>query len=266
MAGKPDEFFAVPGYDLCTGLGTPNGVNLINALIPVARNGFLTIGVNPPTGSALLNSSTQQVFVTVNDVYGVTNATVTAAIPGITNITFLNNGQSPDATAGDNIYSATFNVPASTNPITMTVIATATNEIAVTNVINYSIVQPPPNDNFANATKVPAAGGSYLENNRFATIETNEPSHDGDASVAASLWWQWTPASSTNVFINTIGSKIDNVLAVYTGNALTSLQQVAATNSSLSQYKPAQISFNAPGGHDVSYCRRQCQFKLGRLG
>lgn len=26
------NFFAVPGYDLCTGLGTPNGTNLINAL------------------------------------------------------------------------------------------------------------------------------------------------------------------------------------------------------------------------------------------
>ncbi len=29
-----NKFFAVPGYDLCTGWGTPNGVNLINALAP----------------------------------------------------------------------------------------------------------------------------------------------------------------------------------------------------------------------------------------
>ena len=29
---SPTNFPAVPGYDLCTGLGTPNGVNLINAL------------------------------------------------------------------------------------------------------------------------------------------------------------------------------------------------------------------------------------------
>jgi hypothetical protein len=29
-----NEFFAVPGYDLCTGWGTPNGANLINALAP----------------------------------------------------------------------------------------------------------------------------------------------------------------------------------------------------------------------------------------
>jgi hypothetical protein len=29
---SPNEFFAVAGYDLCTGLGTPSGTNLINAL------------------------------------------------------------------------------------------------------------------------------------------------------------------------------------------------------------------------------------------
>jgi len=34
---SPTKFFAVPGYDLCTGLGTPNGTNLINAL--TATNG-----------------------------------------------------------------------------------------------------------------------------------------------------------------------------------------------------------------------------------
>jgi subtilase family serine protease len=29
-----NKYFAVPGYDLCTGWGTPNGANLINALAP----------------------------------------------------------------------------------------------------------------------------------------------------------------------------------------------------------------------------------------
>ncbi len=33
-AGSPGNFYAVTGYDLCTGLGTPNGTNLINALMP----------------------------------------------------------------------------------------------------------------------------------------------------------------------------------------------------------------------------------------
>ena len=37
-SGSPNRFFAVPGYDLCTGWGTPQGAALINALItPTAR-------------------------------------------------------------------------------------------------------------------------------------------------------------------------------------------------------------------------------------
>jgi subtilase family serine protease len=32
-AASPNLFFAAPGYDLCTGLGSPNGANLINALV-----------------------------------------------------------------------------------------------------------------------------------------------------------------------------------------------------------------------------------------
>jgi subtilase family serine protease len=31
---SPNEFYAVPGYDLCTGWGTPAGSNLVNALAP----------------------------------------------------------------------------------------------------------------------------------------------------------------------------------------------------------------------------------------
>ncbi len=33
-ANSPDGYFAVPGYDLCTGWGTPHGSNLINTLAP----------------------------------------------------------------------------------------------------------------------------------------------------------------------------------------------------------------------------------------
>jgi len=42
-----DKFFAVAGYDLCTGWGTPTGTNLINALAPMAT-------VPNPTGTATL--------------------------------------------------------------------------------------------------------------------------------------------------------------------------------------------------------------------
>lgn len=238
---SPGKFYAVAGYDLCTGWGTPNGLNLIGALIG-KRTGILQISVNPPSGSALLQATPQPISVSVNDVFGVTNATVTAVVTNslgtvIANLSFVNSGQAT--------YNASLSVPAAADPLTMVVQATAPGEIGTTNVINYSVVAPPPNDNFTNATKVPAAGSAYVENNRFATIETNEPFHDGDKHRAASLWWVWTPTTNTNVFLNTVGSKVDNVVAVYTGGTLTGLQPVVATNSTLTLFKPAQMSFNA---------------------
>ena len=42
-------FYATNGYDLCTGLGTPNGTNLINALASPGD----TLGISPITGLAL---------------------------------------------------------------------------------------------------------------------------------------------------------------------------------------------------------------------
>ena len=44
-SGSPTKFYAVPGYDLCTGWGTPTGQTLINALAnPEA------LLITPPTG------------------------------------------------------------------------------------------------------------------------------------------------------------------------------------------------------------------------
>ncbi len=41
-SSSPSQFYAVPGYDLCTGWGTPAGVNLINALAPVVTVPIIT--------------------------------------------------------------------------------------------------------------------------------------------------------------------------------------------------------------------------------
>lgn len=242
--GSPTRFTAVSGYDLCTGLGTPNGQSMIQALIG-ARLGILQTSVNPPTGSALLQSTTQPISVAVNDVYSITNATVVATVTNnlgavVANLTFANSG------LGN--YSASLSVPAAANPLTMIVIATAPGEVPNTNVVNYSVIGAPPNDNFANATAVPASGGSYIENNQLATLETGEPKHNGDKNDAHSVWWVWKSTADTNVLINTIGSTVDNVLAVYTGGVLTNLQPVAGASSSLILYQPAQLSFNAQSG------------------
>ncbi len=56
----PGLYPAVPGYDLCTGWGTPNGTNLINALAPLALPFFVTqpVGATYFPGSNVSFSAT----------------------------------------------------------------------------------------------------------------------------------------------------------------------------------------------------------------
>jgi len=51
---SPNLFYATNGYDLCTGLGTPNGMNLVNALVSSAGNFQVPVSAPaPPYGSTL---------------------------------------------------------------------------------------------------------------------------------------------------------------------------------------------------------------------
>ena len=65
-SSSPNTFYAVPGYDLCTGLGTPAGTNLINALVnpdPLAvvpNAGFNAVG----TPAGIFNISSQTFYLT----------------------------------------------------------------------------------------------------------------------------------------------------------------------------------------------------------
>src|SRR5262249_55328350 len=50
VPGSPTNYLAVPGYDLCTGWGTPNGTNLINMLV---------VGPRPPGLAPWITSQPQ---------------------------------------------------------------------------------------------------------------------------------------------------------------------------------------------------------------
>jgi subtilase family serine protease len=54
-------YYAVPGYDLATGLGTPNGANLINALAPPLSPHFSS----EPTGQTVTNGANLSLSATV---------------------------------------------------------------------------------------------------------------------------------------------------------------------------------------------------------
>ena len=234
-AGSPGSFSAVPGFDLCTGWGSPTG-SLIDALAG-AGIGILSLKIDPPPGSSLLSTDAQPITVVVT---GVTNASVFASIPGVTNLTFTNSG-------GYN-YSALLQVPPAPATFAMTVGANAPGRVGVTNTGFYNAVPAPSNDNFVNAIKVPAGGAAYVANNRYATIEAGEPLTNANPNVSASLWWAWTPTTSTSVLLDTSGSRVNNVLAVYTGLSLGSLQSIASASSDVGQLNPSQVTFNAQAG------------------
>jgi len=75
-------------------------------------------------------------------------------------------------------------------------------------------------------------------------MEKGEPSPAGVSNAVGSLWWNWSPVNTTNVFLDTTGSTIDTIIAVYMGQTVSNLTEVAATNN-VGSSEQAYLSFNA---------------------
>ncbi|MEO7298072.1 MAG: hypothetical protein ABI042_05790 [Verrucomicrobiota bacterium] len=93
----------------------------------------------------------------------------------------------------------------------------------------------PVNDNFANASVIPPSPPATVTgSNILATFQAGEPNHSpSEAAGQKSVWWEWTPAASSTVTIDTAGSEsitdtdgLDTQLAVYTGSTLAGLTAV----------------------------------------
>jgi alpha-tubulin suppressor-like RCC1 family protein len=87
------------------------------------------------------------------------------------------------------------------------------------------------NDSFATPKILDSIGGRFYSSIQNATKELGEPNHV-DNSYGQSLWFSWTPRSSQNIVIDTVGSNFDSVLSVYTGEDLRNLRLVAADDDS----------------------------------
>lgn len=109
-----------------------------------------------------------------------------------------------------------------------------------------NISTAPRNDNFAN--RLPAV---LHGDNRVlitgATSEPGEPAHAG-FSGAATAWYSWTPTSSGTATIETTQSDVDTVLAVYTGNTLTSLTPIASNDDASGSTTTSKLTLNFTQG------------------
>jgi hypothetical protein len=80
----------------------------------------------------------------------------------------------------------------------------------------------PPNDLFANRTRLDGSAGAVIESSVNAGKEAGEPAHAGEAG-GRSLWWSWVAPEDGTAAFGTGGSSFDTVLAVYSGGALRAL-------------------------------------------
>lgn len=80
----------------------------------------------------------------------------------------------------------------------------------------------PDNDHFANALPFPAGVTQVFDHNVGATEEPGEPDHSGNLG-GKSVWWSWVAPGEGTYALDTVGSGIDTVLAVYTGDAVDAL-------------------------------------------
>lgn len=86
---------------------------------------------------------------------------------------------------------------------------------------------PPANDNFANAQVLSGTSTSASVNTTDATFEAGEPEHNREAPKQ-SVWYRWMAPASGVVSVDTLGSELDTIIAVYTGGSLAGLSPVVS--------------------------------------
>ncbi len=247
---------AVPVEALQGKVASGGRLNAYKALM-ATPDGNLEVSLLPHCESPVLVSSNVLIQVIVNDLFPVTNATVTATVLDTgEQITFQNDGEDPDEVADDNIYSAyvdvtDYAVPPPDNVFEFEIQITASGKNTYTNICRYYIVGPPENDNFEKADKVPPYG-AFGENvltctNQYATIEFGEPLHAGAPKMSHSVWWKWSPAESGPVIVDTAGSSFDAIVAVYTGESLLNLHEIVSADNVDGLLQP-YVYFNATAG------------------
>ena len=211
------------------------------AAINVEPDGLIELSVLPASGSLILDKGSlelqnaiQQLQVRVTDILPIDDATVTGSIrsddqpeqyPDIP-LVFENDG------SGN--YLADIGIVPYFGDITISLTVTAEGFAGVSDQIHYKVVSSPQNDNFDKAQKLPAQGvdgDSAIESyTRFATIEEGEPAHAGVLFVDNTLWYEWSPAASGRVLIDTAGSNYDTVIAVYQGDGVENLSEMASVD------------------------------------
>ncbi|MFO1523625.1 MAG: S8 family peptidase [Kiritimatiellia bacterium] len=105
----------------------------------------------------------------------------------------------------------------------------------------------PFNDDFAAAPVLTPARFNLRGSTSGATREASEPDHS-DPTGTGSIWWKWTAPATGSIIADTLGSKIDTVLAVYSGTAVDALTLLAANDDAPAGGTSSELTFHAVAG------------------
>lgn len=125
------------------------------------------------------------------------------------------------------------------------------------------------NDDFSQRLQISGLNATNRVSNSKATVELGEPNHAG-STAGKSLWWTWTAPVTGNVTINAAGTSFGPAMAVYTGDSISSLIQVAADSVH------SELNFDAVAGRTYQIAMgatssgteiRQgyCEFRLNQV-
>ncbi|WP_161962496.1 S8 family serine peptidase [Nocardioides speluncae] len=106
------------------------------------------------------------------------------------------------------------------------------------------------NNDFANAEVF--GGNGPINDFDFTVCSDTEPGEPGPFSLDNGVWWRWTPATTGTATISTEDSgtfvtTFDTTLAVYTGNTIGSLVNIAADDDSGTGFR-SSVTFPVNGG------------------
>ena len=258
---SPTNYPAVPGFDLCTGWGTPNGTNLINALVPLDSlgiapgNGFVFSG---PAGGSF-NPSSQIYFLTNSGVSPLTWSLVNTSA-------WLNASATSGTLAANSSNNVTMSLTANANTLAIgTYTATVNFSNANTHVVQslQFVLQALPQLAVAPATGFSAAGlvaGPFNPNSQVFQLTNIGNSSLTWSLINTSLWLNVTTTNgaliagaSTNTAVSLSSTATSLAAGTYTANVWFTNQTKggAQTRQFQLQVNPVNQSLIQNGGFET---------------
>jgi len=218
-----------------------------------APDGIMEVSVSPPSGSLLTVDNQEKIVVQVIDGEKVENAVVTMITETGDTAFFANDGEDPDDKEGDNVYTSYFKVPEEQGKVRMTLLVQCEGKDDLVRVVEYLIAAVPENDDFLLSEKIPSQSAIIEAFNNFATTQTGEPRHSGESMHFGSLWWKWTSEISGSVYLDLAGSDFDANIAVYQGQNINELIEIARNQNHTVENRDEGVYFNAIEGKTYKF-------------